>query len=494
LQAPPQDLVLHRARSSSCASPARASRAAISGGSSHRLSSTRPSTAAAQAGHQVRVIQASSGTASSNADSASQPGQRHEFRRSCGCVLSGTFVPGRLRRPRAGRVFHNAVDRPRIPRHLVRPPRPIPSRMSPSRMAADILVQFAKVRKTFDGATLVVRDLDLGIRRGEFLTLLGPSGSGKTTTLMMLAGFEVPTAGEILLAGAPITRTPPHQRDIGVVFQSYALFPHMTVAENVAFPLSVRKRPRDEIATRVKRALDIVRLAGLDGRRPAQLSGGQQQRVALARALVFEPQLVLMDEPLGALDKRLREHMQLEIKHIHQRLGVTVVYVTHDQAEALTMSDRIAVFNHGAIEQIGTPAAVYGEPATAFVAQFVGENNRLDAVVEAAAGDGFCAVRLADGTRLRARAARPFVPGTPCVLSIRPEAAALDGGAENRLSGTVSELIYHGDHTRLRLALAGGADFSVKLPGGTAPAGLAPGGTVTAAFAAADCRALDSDT
>src|SRR5574343_936781 len=224
------------------------------------------------------------------------------------------------------------------------------------------LVRFAGVQKTYDGLSLVVRSLDLDIQRGEFLSLLGPSGSGKTTTLMMLAGFESPTAGEILLDGAPITRTPPHKRNFGMVFQNYALFPHMSVADNVAYPLTVRKVPKAEIATRVAKALDMVQLGGRGERFPGQLSGGQQQRVALARALVFEPQLVLMDEPLGALDKQLREHMQMEIKHIHQRLGVTVVYVTHDQGEALTMSDRVAVFHQGEIQQIAPPRELYETP------------------------------------------------------------------------------------------------------------------------------------
>ena len=241
-----------------------------------------------------------------------------------------------------------------------------------------VLAQLRGVRKTYDGETLVVKDLDLDIFDGEFLTLLGPSGSGKTTTLMMLAGFETPTAGQIMLAGRDLARVPPHRRDIGVVFQNYALFPHMTVAENIAFPLSVRGVPRSDIAVRVARALDTVRLSGFGERRPAQLSGGQQQRVALARALVFEPKLVLMDEPLGALDKQLREEMQLEIRRLHERLGITIVYVTHDQAEALTMSDRIAVFHRGVIQQIDTPAAVYEQPRNAFVASFIGESNRLD--------------------------------------------------------------------------------------------------------------------
>ena len=214
---------------------------------------------------------------------------------------------------------------------------------------------FEHVQKSYDGETLVVKDLNLGIGKGEFLTMLGPSGSGKTTCLMMLAGFETATHGEITLAGRPINNIPPHKRGIGMVFQNYALFPHMTVGENLAFPLQVRKMDKPTIDAKVARALDMVQMGRFAGRRPAQLSGGQQQRIALARALVFEPELVLMDEPLGALDKQLREHMQYEIKHLHEQLGVTVVYVTHDQSEALTMSDRIAVFNDGRIQQLATP-------------------------------------------------------------------------------------------------------------------------------------------
>jgi len=221
------------------------------------------------------------------------------------------------------------------------------SQVDSSAGANDVLVSFRGVQKSYDGENLIVKDLNLDIRKGEFLTLLGPSGSGKTTSLMMLAGFETPTAGEILLAGRAINNVPPHKRDIGMVFQNYALFPHMTVAENLAFPLTVRGMNKSDVGDKVKRVLSMVQLDAFAQRYPAQLSGGQQQRVALARALVFEPQLVLMDEPLGALDKQLREHMQMEIKHLHQRLGVTVVYVTHDQGEALTMSDRVAVFHQG---------------------------------------------------------------------------------------------------------------------------------------------------
>ena len=212
-------------------------------------------------------------------------------------------------------------------------------------------VKFEKIDKSYDGEVLVVKNLNLDIAKGEFVTMLGPSGSGKTTTLMMLAGFETPTNGEIFLDGMPISKIPPYEREIGMVFQNYALFPHMTVQENLAFPLEVRKLSKGETKEKVQKALDMVELGDFGTRFPAQLSGGQQQRVALARALVFEPRLVLMDEPLGALDKNLREQMQYEIKHIHDRIGITVVYVTHDQSEALTMSNRIAVFNDGVVQE-----------------------------------------------------------------------------------------------------------------------------------------------
>ncbi|HTN95684.1 MAG TPA: ABC transporter ATP-binding protein, partial [Nordella sp.] len=256
------------------------------------------------------------------------------------------------------------------------------------------MVRFVDVQKSYDGATLVVKNLNLDIAKGEFVTMLGPSGSGKTTTLMMLAGFEPATGGEIFLNGQPISGMPPHKRGIGMVFQNYALFPHMTVNENLAFPLQVRRLGKAEIESRVKTALEMVELPGFGNRRPSQLSGGQQQRVAVARALVFDPDLVLMDEPLGALDKQLREQMQYEIRHLHDRLGITVVYVTHDQAEALTMSDRIAVFNDGVVQQLSTPAELYERPQNSFVAQFIGENNRLRGIVEDMGG-GRCAVRLA---------------------------------------------------------------------------------------------------
>ena len=354
-------------------------------------------------------------------------------------------------------------------------------------------VKFENVQKSYDGETLVVKDLNLDIPAGEFLTMLGPSGSGKTTSLMMLAGFEPATHGEIYLGGRSINHVPPHKRGIGMVFQNYALFPHMTVAENLAFPLKVRKVPSAEIEQKVARALAMVELPQFGNRRPAQLSGGQQQRVAVARALVFEPDLVLMDEPLGALDKQLREQMQYEIKHIHENLGVTVVYVTHDQSEALTMSDRIAVFNDGVIQQLSTPAALYESPQNSFVAQFIGENNKLDGQVVGIDGDR-CQVELAGGERVLAERVNIQGPHQPTTLSLRPERVEIEpaeGAVANRLEGRILELIYLGDHIRTRMNVAGNDDFIVKVPNHAGHVPLAEGSTVTVGWKAEDCKALD---
>jgi putative spermidine/putrescine transport system ATP-binding protein len=241
---------------------------------------------------------------------------------------------------------------------------------------ANYRIRFENVSKRY-GTHTVIDGLDLSIAAGEFVSLLGPSGSGKTTLLMMLAGFESVSDGAILLDGHRIENVPAYKRDMGVVFQNYALFPHMTAAENIAFPLKRRGASKATIQADVKRALDMVQLASLADRKPSQMSGGQQQRIALARALVFEPKVVLMDEPLGALDKQLREQMQLDIRDLHRRLGLTIVFVTHDQGEALTMSDRIAVFNKGKIEQVASPEDVYDRPASCFVSEFIGETNFL---------------------------------------------------------------------------------------------------------------------
>jgi putative spermidine/putrescine transport system ATP-binding protein len=328
------------------------------------------------------------------------------------------------------------------------------------------LVTFTGVQKTYDGRILVVRDLNLEIQKGEFLSLLGPSGSGKTTTLMMLAGFESPTAGEISLNGVPITRTPPHKRNFGMVFQNYALFPHMTVADNIGYSLTVRKLGRSEREDKVKRALDMVQMGHMGERHPGQLSGGQQQRVALARALVFDPQLVLMDEPLGALDKQLREHMQLELKALHRRLGVTFVYVTHDQSEALTMSDRVAVFSEGVIQQIDAVDRLYETPVNRFVASFVGDNSVLDGKVTQASGEQ-CEVTLGDGTRLTGINVNKARVGDSVQCSVRPERIGLGQASEaasNRLQAQVTDVIYFGDHLRLRCQTSDQPELSVKLP------------------------------
>ena len=324
-------------------------------------------------------------------------------------------------------------------------------------MATNSLVKFAGVQKTYDGIALVVRDLNLDIQSGEFLSLLGPSGSGKTTTLMMLAGFESPTAGEIFLSGASITRTPPHKRNFGMVFQNYALFPHMTVRKNLA-------ADRD---AKVKRALEMVQMGGMGSRYPGQMSGGQQQRVALARALVFDPQLVLMDEPLGALDKQLREHMQIELKELHRQLGLTFVYVTHDQSEALTMSDRVAVFNDGAIQQIDVVTALYEAPANRFVANFVGDNTVFNGTVTTTVNDR-CEVRLPCGTQLQGLNVNGVHTGTAVQACLRPERIVVhtvdEKPCDNSIRAVLNDVIYFGDHLRLRCALMDQVQATVKIP------------------------------
>lgn len=357
----------------------------------------------------------------------------------------------------------------------------------------DPYVKFEGVQKTYDGENLVVKNLNLDIAKGEFLTLLGPSGSGKTSTLMMLAGFETATEGEIYLDGKPINRLAPEHRNIGMVFQNYALFPHMTVAENLAFPLKVRKFNASDIETRVKRTLDMVGLGGFGNRHPAQMSGGQAQRVAVARALVFEPKLVLMDEPLSALDKQLREQMQYEIKHIHDSLGITVVYVTHDQAEALTMSDRIAVFNHGEIQQLDTPNALYEAPNSAFVASFIGENNRLAGTITHS-NKRQVEVNLHDGSTLAALPIKDFSTGQKTMLSIRPERIYIrpePGQFANTVPATVRELIYLGDHIRVRAKACARDDFIVKVPNASSTRQVCIGDSITLGWHIEDCRALD---
>jgi putative spermidine/putrescine transport system ATP-binding protein len=328
------------------------------------------------------------------------------------------------------------------------------------------VLELAAIRKIYD-ETVAVDGVSLTLGQGEFLTLLGPSGSGKTTTLMMVAGLVTPSAGVMLLDGKPLGPLPPYRRNIGLVFQNYALFPHLTVAGNIAFPLEMRGLGRAEIRARIARVLALVGLPGYEERYPDQLSGGQQQRIALARAIVFEPRLLLMDEPLGALDKKLREQMQLEIMRLHKELGISVVYVTHDQDEALVMSDRIAVFNHGRIEQLGSPEELYERPASRFVAGFIGESNFFPGIVTELV-DGFCAL-AAGNARLRARSESRLAPGQQGVVAVRPERIRLaarepiEPGSDNCLVGRVCNVVYLGRSRTYAVRLPGGIEVTVLL-------------------------------
>jgi putative spermidine/putrescine transport system ATP-binding protein len=327
------------------------------------------------------------------------------------------------------------------------------------------------LRKSF-GSVAAVDGIDLEVRKGEFVTLLGPSGSGKTTTLRIVAGFMAPTGGTIEIDGRDMTRVPPHRRDVGMVFQNYALFPHMTAAQNVAFPLQMRRQPRHEIAGLVADALALVKLAGYGDRYPRQLSGGQQQRIALARAVVFRPRLLLMDEPLGALDRKLRESLQLEITHVSRELGATVLYVTHDQEEALVMSDRIAIFNNGRIEQAGTGEDLYDRPASLFVADFIGESNILRGRFEP---DGAAGGWISRGS-LRWRVGRAAAEragldgGTPAALVVRPERTRIVGPAEevstaaNVVEATVDDVLHLGSDRKYGLRLSDGQRAAVREP------------------------------
>ena len=317
-------------------------------------------------------------------------------------------------------------------------------------------VAVTNVSKRYGRDVLAVDDVSLAVRKGEFLTLLGPSGSGKTTLLKMIAGFLAPTSGSLAIEGRDVSRVPAHKRNIGMVFQNYALFPHLSVADNLAFPLKMRRVRPDEIKRRVQAALELVRLGGLGGRLPKQLSGGQQQRVALARAVVYEPSVLLMDEPLGALDKRLREELQLEIKALHQDLGITVLYVTHDQEEALVMSDRIAIFREGTIEQLGSGEDLYRRPTSTFVAAFMGESNILHGEVGVG---GPAPTVVVDGMELRGTCVpgRQVQHGSQVAMIVRPEdchvaaRSATNPGWENAVDGSVRQVIYLGAATKVQV-------------------------------------------
>lgn len=327
-------------------------------------------------------------------------------------------------------------------------------------------LNIAGVEKRF-GSFKAVNNVSLTVERGEFLTLLGPSGSGKTTLLMMIAGFVQPDRGIISLGAEPITHLPPERRDFGMVFQGYALFPHLSVFDNVAFPLKVRKKPRAEIEERVRAALDLVQLTAQMDRMPRQLSGGQQQRVALARAMVFTPHLLLLDEPLSALDKKLRAELQEELKRLHQKVGLTFIYVTHDQDEALSMSDRIAIMRDGQLVQHGSPTDLYEYPSTTFVADFLGKSNFLRGRVESHVGDDFVFTSGPDRFLQKTKNAKRPSLGSKVAIALRPEKISIvQPGQEmaNTLTGTVTEWSYFGSEFRLVMSTQSIGSVAVTLP------------------------------
>ena len=370
-------------------------------------------------------------------------------------------------------------------------------RQNMERADREVHIAFEHVVKSYDGRTEVVKDLNLDIHRGEFLTLLGPSGSGKTTCLMMLAGFEDITSGNITIDGRPIHDIAPHKRGIGMVFQNYALFPHLSVGSNLAFPLEVRGIGPTERKSRVERALQLVRMEGLEKRKPAHLSGGQQQRVAIARALVFEPEIVLMDEPLGALDRRLREEMQYEIRRIHRQLGVTMIYVTHDQQEAMVLSNRVAVFREGRIEQIAAPETLYEEPGGVFVSSFIGDNNVFYGEVKAVQNNDICHVSIGQDRTIQAFAGQPTRPGEPVWVAIRPERVGIatsENQYSNQFNAKVNDIVFMGDHLRLHVETCGVRNLVLKIPNIVGHGAVLPGDDIQIGWAALDCRALSMDS
>ena len=334
-------------------------------------------------------------------------------------------------------------------------------------------IELRKVSKRFPnpggGEVIAVNNVSLQVNDGEFFSLLGPSGCGKTTSLRMIAGFEMPSAGEILIHGKSIGFTPPFKRPVNTVFQHYALFPHMTVGQNVGFGLEMKGVPKPEIKERVSEALEMVRLSGMESRKPNQLSGGQQQRVSVARALINRPEVLLLDEPLGALDLKLRKEMQLELKTLQREVGITFIYVTHDQEEALTMSDRIAVMNLGNVLQIGTPNEIYEHPEDRFVADFIGESNFLEAVVSGIA-PGYVEVELGDGLVFQVTSKLNLSRGQKVTVAIRPEKLTLDPVKEavakqpalNQFTGHVDEIVYIGTDTNYTVRMAGGQRVRVR--------------------------------
>jgi spermidine/putrescine ABC transporter ATP-binding subunit len=349
-------------------------------------------------------------------------------------------------------------------------------------------VVLSGIEKRFDNVG-AVQGVSLDIRSGEFLTLLGPSGSGKTTTLMMIAGFETPTAGDIAIDGRSVVALPPHRRNIGMVFQNYALFPHLTVADNIGFPLKQRGVDRATRARLVAECLELVRLPGYQARYPRQLSGGQQQRVALARSIVFHPRLLLMDEPLGALDKQLRESLQLEMRRLHADLGITFIYVTHDQEEALTMSDRVAVMHEGLIAQVGTPEDLYDRPCDRFVASFIGESNFLPGVVRG--GEDGMVVAECGGATMYATTTTRLPPGQTVTLATRPERIHFadpqrDMAGHNHMTATIVEAVFAGERCRYLCQCEGGISMVLKEPSSATVRRRVVGERVELAWSVAD--------
>jgi putative spermidine/putrescine transport system ATP-binding protein len=352
-------------------------------------------------------------------------------------------------------------------------------------------IRLEKIKKVFDSHVVAVDDVSLDIREGEFFSLLGPSGCGKTTTLRLIAGFEEPTEGTVYIRGRDVTRIPPHKRDTGMVFQNYALFPHRSIFDNVAFGLRMRRLPKEAIKKKVNDALKLVEMEGLGDRRPSQLSGGQQQRVALARAIVIEPTVLLCDEPLGALDKKLRQQMQFELKKLQKKIGVTLVYVTHDQEEALTMSDRIAVMHRGRVIQMGFPLQIYNHPQTKFVSNFIGDSNLFEGSVEKM-DNGLAHVVTTDPIRLVTRG-NDVAPGDRLTIAVRPEKARLlitGETAGNSYSGSVESANFMGVSILYRIALPSGRlVFVIEPNDGNKPI-FAPGQEVRVGWEAADCLIL----
>ncbi len=352
-----------------------------------------------------------------------------------------------------------------------------------------------RVCKRF-GATTALANIDLSVSAGEFVTILGPSGSGKTTLLKVIAGFELPDEGRVMLDGIDVTRLDPAKRNIGMVFQNYALFPHLTVERNVAYPLVTRGLARTEVAVRVLQALRMVELAELAGRLPKQLSGGQQQRVALARAVVFQPRLLLLDEPFCALDRKLREQMQLEVRRLQRRLGLTTLFITHDQEEALIMSDRIGVMDTGRLQQVGTPHEIYQAPANAFVADFIGESNLLSGMVEADSAGARVNLDAGPSIEIASRADQQAKCGQRARVMIRPESCVdlTTGPAQtptNRIDGTVLEIVYVGVSDKYRLRTAEGLELLVRLPSGPGSKRYHAGESIAVGFNAADARLIE---